>query len=155
MFLLYMTIVKYTNHCTISFINLKWKTRCECLHGYMLIFKYSNVFIHSKYYIVQMNIVLYVPAASISGGAWIHSDGISFCQTTLSTLGSAAFHSWMSCQFLVVEIWRGGVIVFEKPQEGKNVLSHWLHSHQKDTLKDTHRNSVSTNIFLSGHFQNV
>ena len=57
-----------------------------------------------KYYIVQMHIVLYVPAASVSGGAWIHSDGISCSQTTLSTLGSAAFHSWMSCQFLVVEI---------------------------------------------------
>ena len=49
-----------------------------------------------KYNIVQMQIVLYMTAASISGGAWNHSDDIS-CQSTPScNSGSAAFHFWMS-----------------------------------------------------------
>ena len=58
-----------------------------------------------KYNIVKMQIVLYMTAASISGGAWNHLDDISWSQSILScNWGSAVFHFWMSCQFLVVEI---------------------------------------------------
>ena len=136
------------NHCTISCIHLKWKTNdvlefaglyVDIQINVMLIFKIYIYIV--KYNIVQMQIVLYMTAASICGGAWNHYDDISCSRSTLScNWGSAAFHFWMSCQFLVVEIWQGGITVSEKPQEGQNVLSHWLHSNQEDTLKDLLQN---------------